>query len=450
MPILSIPHDKPHLTLIRCWFILAITSLGLSGIFSLAPALLRGHFFQQHIDTQHLFDVSLVLHVNLSVLVWILTFTTLFWCLSLPRKFLNYGYGLWIIAVFGTYCMVIAPFIGGEPIKSNYIPVLLNKPFFIGLSMIGFAVTSHSLLYLFQRPPSTPLMLGLWTAAITLLLAILCFIAAGYLLTYSPSMDAETFYNLLFWGGGHVLQFTYITTLLVAWLWLASVIGISLIVSPRLINGLFLINLLFVLPAPLFFVWVPDLTENLALFTRHMQLVAGIVPSITGLVILGSWIRSKRPPITTSPAYIRSALFFSLLFFAYGGILGLFIRQMNTIVPAHYHASIVGGLTMALMGLAYHLLPKLGYRPPHTRLANIQPYLYSIGHLLHITGLAVMGGYGALRKTAADTGGIDTLIGKWMFFTGSPLALLGGLLFILVVLLAMKKPSQAVISLQNC
>ena len=41
-------------------------------------------------------------------------------------------------------------------------------------------------------------------------------------------------------------------------------------------------------------------------------------------------------------------------------------------IPAHYHGCIVG-VTIALMGVAYWLLPRLGFAAPPPRLATWQP-----------------------------------------------------------------------------
>ena len=40
-------------------------------------------------------------------------------------------------------------------------------------------------------------------------------------------------------------------------------------------------------------------------------------------------------------------------------MIGIFIAGTNVRIPAHYHGCIVG-VTLALMGLVYHLLPQLG------------------------------------------------------------------------------------------
>ena len=75
------------------------------------------------------------------------------------------------------------------------------------------------------------------------------------------------------------------------------------------------------------------------------------------------------------------------------------IQGSDVRVPAHYHGSIVG-ITLALMGLTYALLPRLGFDAPLPRMATWQPVVYGAGQLMHITGLVWSGGYGVQRKVA--------------------------------------------------
>ena len=62
--------------------------------------------------------------------------------------------------------------------------------------------------------------------------------------------------------------------------------------------------------------------------------------------------------------------------FGIGGLIGFLISGSNVTIPAHYHGSIVG-VTLALMGVCYLLLPKLGYP-----LRNIKHGLHN-GPFLH-------------------------------------------------------------------
>ena len=110
-------------------------------------------------------------------------------------------------------------------------------------------------------------------------------------------------------------------------------------------------------------------------------------------------------------------------------------------IPAHYHGCIVG-VTIALMGLAYLLLPALGYAQPSVRLATWQPYVYGGGQLLHIAGLVWSGGYGVQRKVAGSEQVLRStgeVAGMALMGLGGLLAIAGGLLFVVVVWKAMRK-----------
>jgi heme/copper-type cytochrome/quinol oxidase subunit 1 len=149
-----------------------------------------------------------------------------------------------------------------------------------------------------------------------------------------------------------------------------------------------------------------------------------------------------RSPRLTVPAHapLRSALVASMLLFAAGGLIGVFISGSNVKIPAHYHGCIVG-VTLALMGLVYLLLPRLGYRAPVGHLATWQPALYGGGQLLHIIGLVWSGGYGVQRKVAGAEQVLRStseIAGMGLMGLGGLIAIIGGLLFVLVVWKALR------------
>ena len=79
-------------------------------------------------------------------------------------------------------------------------------------------------------------------------------------------------------------------------------------------------------------------------------------------------------------------------------------------------------------------------------MATLQPWLYGMGQLMHIIGLVWSGGYGVQRKVA----GTDQVLrstaevaGMGLMGLGGLIAIIGGLLFVVVVLRAMRQP-QAV------
>jgi len=129
----------------------------------------------------------------------------------------------------------------------------------------------------------------------------------------------------------------------------------------------------------------------------------------------------------------------SLVLFVAGGAIGAAIAGVNTVIPAHYHGSIVG-VTLAFMGAAYLLLPRLGFEPPMARTARWQPWVYGGGQLMHILGLAVSGGYGNIqRKTAGAEQGLRDLpeiVGMGLMGLGGLVSVIGGILFVVVMIRA--------------
>jgi heme/copper-type cytochrome/quinol oxidase subunit 1 len=149
-------------------------------------------------------------------------------------------------------------------------------------------------------------------------------------------------------------------------------------------------------------------------------------------VMLALW---KRGRVQGAARPLRAALVMSLLLFAAGGLIGFTISGSNVKIPAHYHGCIVG-ITLAFMGLAYHLLPQLGFRAPSERLATWQPCVYGLGQILHITGLVWSGGYGVQRKVAGADQVLDSvqqIAGMALMGLGGLIAILGGILFLVVV-----------------
>jgi heme/copper-type cytochrome/quinol oxidase subunit 1 len=197
-------------------------------------------------------------------------------------------------------------------------------------------------------------------------------------------------------------------------------------------------------PVPFILYEVPSF-EFRQLFTWLMAVALGFAPAILLLFLLPGLIRQFRALDS------RNALFYALLMsvvlFAFGGVLGLRIEGVNTVIPAHYHGSIVG-VTLALMGLAYYVLPRYGCPEViRWKLAKLQPLLYGVGQLIHIGGLAAMGGYGALRKTAgmeAGSGVTEAKLAAAIMGSGAGLAILGGLLFVIVMFKAWLKRDKHV------
>lgn len=443
---LSLPRDT-RLSLARGWLWLGLAALIGSGLFSVLLVASRTPYVNQWLPTANFFHVALVLHVDLSVLVWFVAMAGLLWSLQGNPRATGLGWlALWVTGG-GTLAMALAPFLDpGEPIMANYIPVLESSLFLSGLVVFGLGAALLVLRGLAAAPGvgrpldgRGALNFGLNAAGIATAVALICFAWSWAVLP--TSLHGKAYYEVLFWGGGHALQFTWTLLMLVAWLWLASACGARIMLSPRVALLLLMVGLAGVFVTPVAYV-AHEVTsvEHRNLLTWTMRLGGGpaIVP-VALAAVLGV-LALRLPDAHLRP--LRSALLSSVLLFGAGGVIGIFIHGSNVRIPAHYHGSIVG-VTLALMGAVYRILPALGYQAPQGRLASWQPWIYGLGQLMHIIGLVWSGGYGVQRKVAGTDQVLRStaeIAGMGLMGLGGLIAIIGGLLFIVVVLRAMRQP----------
>ncbi len=435
--------------LAAAWLWLAITALAASGVFSVLLVAARAPFLQPLLPTVDFFRVALVVHVDLSVLVWFAAFAAVLWTAAGGERWLGLAWMAWGLGLVGTVAMSAAPFVApGAPVMANYVPVLDSGLFLWGLLMFGaaFGMTALRALAVPQKvgvglAPDGALRFGLNAAAVAAAMALLALGWSG--LAVPKLLDSKTYYELLFWGPGHVVQFCWSLLMMVAWLWLAALAGARVPLSPRVVALLFAIGLAAVFTTPLIYL-AHDVAsvEHQRLFTWQMRFGGGlaIVP-MAAAVLIGLARADRLPPAAGDwrLAACRNALWASLLLFAAGGAIGFLIKGSDVRIPAHYHGSIVG-ITLALMGLTYALLPRLGYARPLPRMAAWQPLLYGVGQFLHIFGLVWSGGYGVQRKVAGAEQVLRTtseVAGMGLMGLGGLIAVAGGLLFAVVVLNAL-------------
>jgi hypothetical protein len=379
--------------------------------------------------------------VDLSVLVWFLAFAGLLWSLNSTRRWLVLGWVALLFATAGTVVIAAAPFFGtGRPIMSNYIPVLQDPLFLTGLLILaaGFALlVLRSMLAVpavgigLDGPGA--LRFGLNTSAVSAAMALIALVWSW--LTMPAALEGKAYYELLFWGGGHVIQFTYTLLMLVAWLWLASASGARIPLTPRITALMFGVGLVAVFIVPIIYL-AHEVTSvgHRKLFTWLMQFGGGLAIVPLSLAVVFGMLRGETLAKEAWP--LNAALISSLLLFGTGGLIGFMIHGSNVTIPAHYHGCIVG-VTLAFMGVTYHLLPCLGFQPPATRLATLQPYLYGLGQLMHITGLVWSGGYGVQRKVAGSEQVLHSLqekLGMGLMGLGGLIAVIGGILFLVIVM----------------
>jgi hypothetical protein len=433
LPVLNEPMRRSA----SAWLLLGFAALVTAGLYSILLVLARTPVVQELTPFIDFFRISLVVHVDLSVLIWLLSMAGVFWSLASGREMERWDRISFWLAAGGTVVVILSPFLGArDPLMNNYVPILRHPVFYTGLGLFTVGISSHLLRFLFSGQPrarldgATALRWGVTFSAVLTAVAVAAFLASLYRLPMT--MEGQIYFEFLFWGGGHILQFTYTTLMLVAWVILASNSQCRFVLTPRLTMIFFLILALPVITVPFLYI-AHDVVSpgHRPAFTELMK-YGGLSCLPLGLAVLASIHGAGKP--AGEGKYLRSSLIASLLLFTVGGVLGFLISGLDIVIPAHYHGSTVG-VTLAFMGIAYYLLPRLGFGPVPPRLAYWQPYVYGAGQLMHITGLAWSGGYGVQRKTAGLAQGLDRLgevAGMGLMGLGGLVSVTGGLLFLIV------------------
>ncbi|MDP2808855.1 MAG: cbb3-type cytochrome c oxidase subunit I [Rhodocyclaceae bacterium] len=427
--------------LARAWLWLGLMALIGSGLLAILLVLSRTPGINEIFPLKEFFRAALVVHVDLSVVVWFMAFAAVIWSAAGGGGLAWMGWAGFALAAAGTVVMTVSPFFpGADPLLNNYIPVLQQPVFFASLWICGagFSLAVLRALATIRPRLAAPLHVGAFLGAVAGFLALAAFFWSWWMV---PRIDDDKFYyEVLFWGGGHTLQFQHALLMVVAWCWIAAYLGRPSVVSARALSALFWVAALPLLAVPALYLLFP------AGSLPHMELFAKLMewghPYMGPLILagfLGLWGVRGVPAHPSKSAFVAS---FAL--FAVGGVLGYMIRGASVVIPAHYHGSTVG-VTLAFMGLAYVLLPRLGFGEAEGRMARWQPYVYGVGQLVHVLGLAWSGGYGVQRKVAGADQMLTTLpqkIGMGMMGLGGLIAVIGGIMFVLVCLKLMwpRKP----------
>lgn len=435
--------------LARAWLWLGLAALVGSGAFAILLVASRTPGIQNLFPVADFFRLALVVHVDLSVLVWFVAMAGMIFSLHARDVVLPLAKLALLVCALGTFGMLVAPFAGSrEALMANYIPVLDGQVFIGALLIFGLGsllLTLHALIAA-PRPGAADaevgaLQFGRNAAAIAMAVALIAFVWSWRQMP--DSLSGKPYFEVLFWGGGHALQFVWTLLMLMAWLWLVSACGARVSLSPRLVVLMFLLALVSVFATPVaYLAYDIASVEHRQVHTMAMRIGGGLAILPVMLAVL----LAKRGTTVLSDAQrpLRSALYASMLLFALGGVIGILISGNNVRIPAHYHGSIVG-VTLALMGLVYLLLPRLGYSAPTTRLARIQPTVYGLGQAMHILGLVWSGGYGVQRKVAGAEQVLRTpseVAAMGVMGLGGLIAIIGGVLFIVVVWKAMRQPPK--------
>jgi len=425
---------EPSVPLLRRWMLLAVSALGVAGGFALLAVLTRTPAVQI-LTTAEGLHRAIAGHVTFSLIVWLLAFEAVLWILARGRNADTRVPRLGLcLALGGSGLLIIVVLSGrGVPILTDYVSVVVDPLFFVGLVAflggVGFAAwgcfdpatSDHGLL---QH--------GMRRAAVAGLLALgACLLALPKLIAGTAVHTDFAFFQSLFWVPGHLLQFVNAIAMVSAWYLLLEsgfgvVIGDSAPVRFAFNAYVVLASLLFVA------VSVGDpraLPANLKLSVLMGVAVALPTAIHIGIVVL-ALVRNGRASASPEAA----ALICSLSLFGVGILLAVARARTGSSmwIPAHYHAVVVGGVTIALMGVTYRLLAETG-DVAWPRLAKLQPWLYGLGMLLVVVGMNWAGSHGAPRKTFDPA--LGAAAARWvtpmnLMGLGGGIAVLGGAAFV--------------------
>lgn len=425
----------------RGWLALALLALLVGGALSLVLIVSRVPGMTRLLDAPLLAKKSLVVHVNLVLTVWFVAFIVALFSMIAGTRQARAPIGVAALGIVLFVASGLAP--GAEPILSNYVP-MLDQPVFIGglcLFCLGavLALVDRARLMGGVRLTDDESFLsaaaveGLRVAAWLFALALLVLLSAVALTLRTD--DHHRYWEAVFWGAGHVLQFVFLAAMLSVWVLLVRAAAGRCPLGQGARSWLvFALVWLPALPA----LWLlgkgPDRDGYYALPTEMMRWGTWPAPALTLLLSLGAlrdcWRRGALAWSSSLSAWSASVVLLAL-----GIGLGAFITRSSTLVPAHYHAT-VGAVTVALMGASYLLLDALGLPLPNARLRSLarwQPLIFGLGQVGFATGFAYAGWHGLGRKVYGHeqaVRGLEQSIGLGVMGVGGSLAVLGGALFL--------------------
>lgn len=369
-----------------------------------------------------------------------------------------------------------------DVMMTSYVPLTASPLFYLGIILVATGtltavINFFATLYVAKRDRtyngSVPLVVFGATAAAIIAVVTLLHGAIALIPTFTWSMgwtaqpDAA-WYRLIWWGLGHQSQQVNVCAMVSVWYLLGTMTTGAKPLNQAVCRAAFVLYILFINIASAHHLLVdPGVSAGWKIWnTSYAMYLAVLASMIHGFTVPASIevaMRKKghdrglfgwlaRAP-WKNPGF--SAMFLSLVIFGFiGGITGVTLgtQQINILahntlrIPGHFHATVVGGTSLAFMGLAYYVVPLIFRRDYSWKgLARWQPYLFAAGITLMSLGMSFAGSYGVPRRhwdvefsgamhAAGFGSGAHLMLG--VMGIGAVLAFVGLLIFILLTVAA--------------
>ncbi len=285
-------------------------------------------------------------------------------------------------------------------------------------------------------------------------------------IAYSGFFDADL-WKQLFWGFGHTAQYINISATAAVWYALIAVTLGAKPLNEKYSRFAFLCYLIFTVPVATHHLIVdPAYSMPFKMVNATILALGLAVPSlIHAFVIPGAMEKKMREEGKAGDglfSWIKAlpwnepgigALFWSILLFGFGGILGSIqgTYQLNMIthntlrINAHFHLTVVAGTTIAFMGLSYYFMELIPRKKiMFKKLASWQPHIYGIGLGILAIGMFVAGVLGAPRRTSTYEYYLNQGVaippwdaGLWLLGIGAIIAVIGGAIYVAIMVLSL-------------
>jgi len=427
-------------SLMKANAVAAAVSLLVAGILAVGIVLTRWQAV--HLLPADQFYMALTAHGIDALIFWIIFFemAILYFASStLLRSRLATPRWAWLgflLMVVGAITTNVAVFQGNSSVMmTSYVPMQAAPHFYLGLilfavgALIGCFVFFGTLVVAKQENTyegSIPLVtFGAVTAAVIAVFTI----ASGAIILiptflwsigYIAHIDAEM-YRIIWWGMGHSSQQINVAAHVAVWYLIAGLLFGARPMSEKVSRSAYLLYILFLQLACAHHILVdPGISAEWKVFnTSYAMYLAVLASMIHGLTVPGSIEVAQRSKGYTHGMFewlrkapwgnpVFSGMFISLLVFGFlGGITGVVMgtEQINLIihntiyVPAHFHATVAVGTTLAFMALTYLLIPVLFRRQMILPgLAKMQPYLFGGGMTILVLFWLGAGTLGVSRR----------------------------------------------------
>ena len=370
----------------------------------------------------------------------------------------------------------------GDVLMTSYVPLRADPLFYLGMILVAVGALLgififFATIYIASRDKtyegSMPLVtFGALCAAIigvfTLIHGAIALIPTfTWSMGWTPEVDPG-WYRVTWWGLGHPAQQVNLCAMVAIWYFLGTLTTGAKPLNETVSRGAFVLYILFINLASAHHLLVdPSLGASWKIWnTSYAMYLAVLASLIHGFTIPASIEVAQRLKGFTKgifnwlarapwrdPGF--SSIVLSMLIFGFiGGITGVTIgtEQINIIahntmrIPGHFHATVVGGTTLAFMGLTYYVVPLIFQKEFYLKgLARIQPYIFGVGIVILCMGMSFAGSYGVPRRhydidfTGAPlSAGFDAAAHFMMGIVGigGIIAFIGLLIFILLTVAA--------------